>query len=77
MSWKLVHVDNGENGTTKVYQNENGDVRIDSFMGDVTDSNNHDRFTLNTSNGGSISGHDFNHENKFDSSKENDNTKNK
>ena len=67
--WKLVHESNGDGGTTKIYQDSEGNVRIDSFNGDVRDPDNHDRFTLNTRDGGNISGHGYNHEDKFDSSK--------
>lgn len=69
--WKLVHEDKGTNGTTKVFQDSNGNVRVDSYMGDVRNPSEHDRFTLNTRNGGSVSGHGFNHEDKFDSAKDN------
>lgn len=66
MGWKLVHEDKGKYGSSKVYQNEKGDVRIDSYNGNVRDKDNHDRVTLKTSNGGQLSGHGYNHENKFD-----------
>jgi len=73
--WKLVHESSGDYGTSKIYQNSNGDVRIDSFNGDVRDSDNHDRVTLNTSNGGSLSGHGYNHSDSFDTSKDNSKSK--
>lgn len=73
--WKLVHVDNGTNGTTKVYQDEDGNVRIDSFNGNVRDINEHDRFTLNTRNGGNISGHGYGHKNPFNTEKGSSKTK--
>ena len=68
--WKLVHEKTGKLGTTKVYQDREGNVRIDSFNGDVTDRVNHDRFTLNTWDGGHISGHGYNHTDKFDTPKD-------
>ena len=64
--WKLVHVDNGTNGTTKVYQDEDGNVR---------DINEHDRFTLNTRNSGNISGHGYGHKNPFNTEKGSSKTK--
>ena len=67
--WKLVHESKGESGSSKIYQDSKGHVRIDSYNGDVRDPNKHDRFTLNTRNGGNVSGHDYNHEGKFDTSK--------
>ena len=48
---------------------QGGNVRIDSFNGDARNPDNHDRFTLNTRNGGNVSGHGYNHEDKFDTSK--------
>ena len=65
MGWKLVHESSSSSGTTKVYQNEKGEVRIDSFMGDVRNPKEHDRVSLKTSNGGQLFGHDFDHKNKF------------
>lgn len=61
-----MHVDNGTNGTTKVYQDEDGNVR---------DINEHDRFTLNTRNGGNISGHGYGHKNPFNTEKGSSKTK--
>lgn len=66
--WKLVHESSGSAGSSKIYQDSNGNVRIDSYNGDVRNSDNHDRFTLNTRNGGSVSGHGYGHSDKFDSS---------
>ena len=68
-NWKLVHESKGPQGTSKIYQDSEGNVRIDSFNGDVRNPDNHDRFTLNTRNGGNVSGHGYNHEDKFDISK--------
>ena len=51
-SWKQ-----SKNGTSKVYQDSKGNVRIDSFNGDVRYSKNHYRVTLNTRNGGNLSRH--------------------
>ena len=73
--WKLVHENSDHYGTTKIYQDSDGNVRIDSFNGDVRDPEKHDRFSLNTSKGGSISGHGYGHNDKFDSSKSNSKTK--
>ena len=67
--WRLVHESNGTTGSTKIYQDRDGNVRIDSFNGDVRDTENHDRFTLNTRNGGNVSGLGYGHSDKFDSSK--------
>lgn len=66
--WKLVNESSRPGGSSKIYQDSNGNVRIDSFNGDVRDSSNHDRFTLNTRDGGNVSGHGYNHQNKFNSS---------
>ena len=71
--WRLVHESKGESGSSKIYQDSKGDVRIDSFNGDVKNPEGHDRFTLNTRDGGNVSGHGYGHEDKFDSS----NTKSK
>ncbi len=68
--WKLIHESNGPSGSSKIYQDSNGNVRIDSYNGDVRNPDNHDRFTLNTRNGGSVSGHWFEHADKFDTSKD-------
>lgn len=68
-NWKLVHESKGPGGSSKIYQDSEVNVRIDSFNGDVRDPDNHDRFTLNTRNGGNVSGHGYNHEGKFDTSK--------
>lgn len=73
--WRLVHESSSEHGTTKIYQDSNGDVRVDSFNGNVRNPVDHDRFTLNTRNGGNVSGHDYDHQNSFDSSKGSDKTK--
>lgn len=66
--WKLVHESKGKEGRSKIYQDSKGNVRIDSFNGDVRSPENHDRVTLNTRNGGNLSGHGYNHEDKFDTS---------
>jgi len=68
--WKLVHENTTDKGTTKVYQDKDGNVKVDSYNGNVRDRDDHDRFTLNTRNGGNVSGHGFNHEDKFDTSKD-------
>ena len=65
---KLVHESSGSAGSSKIYQDSNGNVRIDSFNGDVRNPSDHDRFTLNTRNGGSVSGHGYGHSDKFDAS---------
>ena len=36
--WRLVHESNGTTGSTKIYQGRDGNVRIDSFNGDVRDT---------------------------------------
>lgn len=64
--WKLIHSNSSDKGTTKVYQDSEGNVRIDSFNGNVRNSEDHDRVTLNTRNGGQLSGHDYDHKNNFD-----------
>lgn len=69
--WKLIHESSGPEGSSKIFQDNDGNVRIDSYNGDVRDPNCHDRFTLNTSNGGSVSGHGYGHSGKFDSSNAN------
>ena len=67
--WRLVHESKGPAGSSKIFQDSKGNVRIDSYNGDVRDPENHDRFTLNTRNGGSVSGHGYGHTDKFDTSK--------
>lgn len=68
-SWNLVHESKGPSGSSKIYQDTNGNVRIDSFNGNVKDPVNHDRLTLNDRNGGSLFGHGYDHQDKFDTSK--------
>lgn len=60
---------------SRIYQDEEGNVRIDSFNGNVRDEVEHDRFTLNTRNGGNISGHGFGHKDPFNSEKGTSKTK--
>ena len=78
-SWNLVHESKSDTGTARVFQDDKGNVRIDSYMGDVRDKDDHDRLTLNTKDGGNISGHGFNHSQPFDTSRDNSksNTKSK
>ena len=64
-----MHKSKGLKGSSKIYQDSNGNVRIDSFNGDIRNPDNYDRFTLNTRNGGSVSGHDYGHTGTFDSLK--------
>lgn len=71
--WRLVHESNGTEGSSKIYQDSEGNVRIDSYNGDVRNPEEHDRFTLNTRDGGNVSGHGYGHQDKFNTSK----TKNK
>ena len=78
-SWNLVHESKSDIGTARVFQDDEGDVRIDSYTGDVSDKDDHDRLTHNTKDGGNISGHCFNHSQPFDTSRDNSksNTKSK
>ena len=59
----------------KIYQDSTGNVRIGSFNVDVRNPGNHDRFTLNTRNVGSVSGHGYGHTGAFDTSKSNTKSK--
>lgn len=73
--WKLVNESKVPEGSSKIYQDSTGNVRIDSFNGDVRNPDNHDRFTLNTRNGGSVSSHGYGHTGAFDTSKSNTKSK--
>lgn len=64
-----------DSGLTRVSQDSEGNVKIDSYYGNVKDGNDHDRFTVDTTNDGRITGHGFDHEDKFDSDKDNEKTK--
>ena len=65
-----------ESGTTKVRKTANGDIVIDSYMGNVRDPDNHDRLSLNVTKR-TLSGHDFEHKGFFDTSKNNASSKKK
>ena len=60
-SWKQR-----KNGTSKVYQDSKGNVRIDSFIGDVRDSKNHYRVTLKLEMVEIYLDMEYDHEDKFD-----------
>jgi len=68
MGKKELHSQTYSTGLSRVRETSRGEIHMDSYFGDVTDKDNHDRFTLNVTTG-EISGHGFNHEDKFDSSK--------
>ena len=76
MKKEELHVFEGQNGTTKVRRTAQGDLVIDSYMGDVRDPNNHDRLSLNVTQG-TLSGHDFEHKGFFNTGKDNTQTKSK
>ena len=76
MGKEELHKFDGENGTTRVRRTSRGDVVIDVYMGDVKDKDNHDRLSLNVTKG-TLSGHDFGHQNPFDTSKNNTASKRK
>lgn len=63
-----LHESNFNTGMSRVRQTSNGDIVIDSYFGDVRKENDHDRYSLNITRG-EVSGHDMNHEGKFDTSK--------
>lgn len=71
-----LHKFEGENGTTRVRRTSGGDIVIDSYMGDVKNKDGHDRLTLNVTQG-TLSGHDFGHQNPFDTGKTNSSSKKK
>ena len=62
---RLLHEYQSENGTVKVYEENDGSIRIDSYYGDIRDRENHDRYSYNTTTG-QVKGHGFNHSDKFD-----------
>lgn len=76
MKKEELHKFEGENGTTRVRRTSNGDIVIDSYMGNVKDKDNHDRLTLNVTQG-TLSGHGFGHQDPFDTGKENTSSKQK
>ena len=65
---KELHVSKTSTGTVRVRETSSGDIVIDSYFGDVRSKADHDRFTLNATTG-QISGHGYNHQDKFDTSK--------
>lgn len=69
MERKVLHEYESNSGTVRVTQDTKGNIKIDSYFGDVRDPENHDRVSLNTTTG-QFSGHGFNHEDKFDNNKE-------
>ncbi len=71
-----MHKFEGELGTTRVRRTVNGDIVIDSYFGDVKDPENHDRLSVNVTQG-TVAGHGFGHQEPFDTSKDNTQTKSK
>ncbi len=69
-----LHRFESETGVTRVRQTRSGDIVIDSYFGDVKDKNNHDRLSLNVTQG-TLSGHDYGQTNKFDTGKDKGKTK--
>ena len=63
-----------ESGTVRVRKTSNGEIIIDSYFGNVRDSKNHDRLSLNVTTG-VVSGHDFDHKDPFSSDKGKEKTK--
>lgn len=59
-----------------IVEDSKGNIRIDSFFGDVTNPKEHDRRSLNASTS-RLSGHGFDHKDKFDSNKSKDKSKSK
>ena len=59
--WNVVHEHESDSGFTRISQNEKGDVKIDSYIGNPRDPDNHDRLTVNTEKG-NMEYHGFYHE---------------
>ena len=70
MSMAEKHKYESETGTTRVRETSKGEIIIDSYIGNVQDEDNHDRFSLNATTG-QVFGHGYNHEDKFDTAKGN------
>ena len=68
MEKKVLHEFQSKTGLTRVSQDTKGNIKIDSYFGDVRDPQNHDRVSLNATTG-RFSGHGFDHKDKFDSNK--------
>lgn len=68
MERKVLHEKTTDTGTVRVTQDSKGNIKIDSYFGDVRDKKNHDRVSLNVTTG-RFSGHGFDHKDKFDSNK--------
>ena len=75
MGKEELNVSISKTGMTRVRKTVNGEIVIDSYFGDVSKKDDHDRFTLNITTG-EISGHGYGHQDKFDSSKEKEKKKN-
>ena len=58
-----LHRFDSDTGTSKVRLTTRGEIVIDSYMGEL--NGEHDRFTLNVSTG-QVSGHGYDHKDKFD-----------
>lgn len=76
MKKEELHRFDSPTGTTKVRLTKQGDIVIDSYMGNIEDRDNHDRLSLNVTKG-TLSGHGFGHKDSFDTSKDNTPTKSK
>lgn len=65
---ETIYLRKDETGTVRLTRDEKGEVRLDSYFGDVENKREHDRFSFNVTTG-QVSGHDFDHKNKFDTNK--------
>ena len=68
MAKEVLYERKSNSGTVRLTRDSKGNVKLDSYFGNVKDKDDHDRFSLNTTTGRG-SGHGFNHENKFDTAK--------